>query len=263
MKIQKYLAIIKMYLIEQFSHFWNMATRTVVLAMILFIFLQIWKTVYAGKSAIDGYTIAQMIWYLTLTEVILFSTGSVRIDSLGEEIRSGAITSALLKPYHYAGREFCILLAEFISTFAIVGTAGILLAYFYVGPIQVTLIGLILTSLLIIGSAIISFLIVLSLSLLALWLEDVTALMWIYQKFLFVLGGMLVPLDFYPLWLRQITAELPTTYIMYLPAKLFIHFNLSDFIKAIVGQVIWIIVFLGILAFIYKKGLKEVTSHGG
>lgn len=263
MTLKKYFALARITLIERFSHFWNKLATAFILALILFVFLQIWKAVYAGKADIDGYTIAQMIWYLTLTEVILFSTGSHKIDVIGEEIRSGAIANALLKPFNYVGREFSVLMAEFVYSFTIIGTVGVILAYILVGTISVTFVGLFLTALLILGAAMISFLIVLSLALLALWLEDTSSIMWIYQKLLFIVGGMLVPLDFYPHWLQQAVQYLPTAYIMYLPARLFVHFSYADFMSALIGQVVWILVLTITVLFIYHRGIRKVHFHGG
>jgi ABC-2 type transport system permease protein len=263
MNLKKYYAVVKTSLVEKFSHFWDRAALAFILALILFIFLQMWQAVYGEQSSIEGYTIAQMIWYLTLTEVILFSTGSNKIEKIGDDIRSGEIANALLKPFNYIGREFSVLVSEFIYSFSVIGVIGAILAYLFVGPIEVSAIGLILTFLLVLGSAIISFLIVLVLAMTALWLEDTSSIMWIYQKLLFIIGGMLLPLDFYPNWLQQLTTYLPTSYMMYLPAKTFVHFSISGFLSTIIGQIAWIVVLFGILVLIYKKGIKEVSLNGG
>jgi ABC-type glutathione transport system ATPase component len=41
--------------------------------------------------------------------------------------------------------------------------------------------------------------------------EDVQSFQIIYQKFLFILGGMLIPLDFFPGWLRDVSLILRST----------------------------------------------------
>jgi ABC-2 type transport system permease protein len=45
--------------------------------------------------------------------------------------------------------------------------------------------------------------------LLAFWLEDVSPLYWLWQKAMFVLGGMFVPLALYPEWLRLVALWSP------------------------------------------------------
>ncbi len=53
--------------------------------------------------------------------------------------------------------------------------------------------------------------------------EDVTAFQWVYHKLVLVLGGVLIPLDFMPGWLRSVSLALPFAYTTYVPARLFVE----------------------------------------
>lgn len=109
----------------------------------------------------------------------------------------------------------------------------------------------------------INFILILVMGLSAFWLEDSASISWIYQKIVFIIGGMLLPLEFYPSWLENLSKSLPTSYLMYYPAKLFVHFDFTLFFKIIIGQIAWIVI-LSIIAFIiYKKGVREVNINGG
>ena len=112
-------------------------------------------------------------------------------------------------------------------------------------------------------ASVLDFCIVMSLGVLALWIEDTSSLEWIYDKALFILGGMLVPLDFYPLWLKDILAYLPTTFMIYLPAKMFVQFDMQRFISMAFGQVIWIVILGSIMILLYKISIKKVSINGG
>jgi ABC-2 type transport system permease protein len=48
-----------------------------------------------------------------------------------------------------------------------------------------------------------------SMGLAAFWFTDVTPLYWIWQKSLFVLGGLMLPLEFYPSWLVRLGSLTP------------------------------------------------------
>ena len=65
------------------------------------------------------------------------------------------------------------------------------------------------------------FLIKMSLALLAFWVEDTGPFFWIYSKVLFTLGGLFVPIDIYPEWLRRVAVMMPFNYVLYQPARLF------------------------------------------
>ena len=62
--------------------------------------------------------------------------------------------------------------------------------------------------------------------------EDVSAYDWIYQKLLFILGGMLIPVDFFPAWLQKVAQALPFQYAMYGPARLFVEPEAGQFLQA-------------------------------
>src|SRR5262249_59654028 len=57
----------------------EVATRTLFLAVILFIFLQLWRVTYSETGAVrlGGLTLAQMLWYLAVTEAVTLSAPPV------------------------------------------------------------------------------------------------------------------------------------------------------------------------------------------
>jgi ABC-2 type transport system permease protein len=93
--------------------------------------------------------------------------------------------------------------------------------------------------------------------------EEVTPFEWIYQKLVFILGGMLVPLDFYPPWLQTIARSLPFAYMMYGPARLFVRPDPILFVQILLGQLLWLAVIGSLLAFVFSHGMKRLAINGG
>ncbi len=93
--------------------------------------------------------------------------------------------------------------------------------------------------------------------------EDVSAFEWIYQKALFILGGMLIPLDFFPAWLRAISQATPFAFTVYGPARLFIQPSLERFGWLLVGQVAWLVSLVLVTGWIFKRGVSWLTINGG
>lgn len=263
MKIKKYIVLMKQEVKDNFSHFSNSIFRILTFWIILFIFLNLWQVVYAGKGEIIGFTLTQLFWYFTLAEVMTFSGPSDSIEEIGEEVRSGSISNSLLKPINYCFVRFVKYFSRFLTDFILIGAGGILFTYVLIGSLKITFTGILLTGIAIALGAFINFLLILAIGLSAFWLEDSTSLSWIYQKFVFILGGMMIPLEFYPSWLENLSKALPTSYFMYYPAKLFVHFDVSFLSKVLIGQVSWIIVLIVIVILVYRKGVKEVNINGG
>ena len=93
--------------------------------------------------------------------------------------------------------------------------------------------------------------------------EEVVPFEWIYQKLVFILGGMLIPLDFYPAWLQTVAKSLPFAYMMYGPARLFVRPEMQIFIQVIAGQIFWLAVLGGLLALAFSRGMRRLAINGG
>jgi ABC-2 type transport system permease protein len=97
----------------------------------------------------------------------------------------------------------------------------------------------------------------------AFLVEEVSPFMWIYQKFVFILGGFLIPLDFYPNWLQTIARSLPFAYMIYGPSKLFVDPSPQLLLNVLSMQAVWIMVLGTILVLSYRRGVGYLTVNGG
>jgi ABC-2 type transport system permease protein len=93
--------------------------------------------------------------------------------------------------------------------------------------------------------------------------EEVSPFMWIYQKFVFILGGFLIPLDFYPNWLQTIAKSLPFAYMIYGPSKLFVAPSMELLFSVLSMQAVWITVLGATLVLSYRRGVAYLTVNGG
>ena len=90
--------------------------------------------------------------------------------------------------------------------------------------------------------------------------EEVAPLDWIYHKLLLVAGGVLIPLDFFPEWLREICQSLPFAYTIYGPARFFIDPSWQRFVTLILGQLGWIIVMATLLTLVYRPAYASYSG---
>jgi ABC-2 type transport system permease protein len=120
-----------------------------------------------------------------------------------------------------------------------------------------------LTLIAVLGAWVLSFLVNGMIGLAAFISEEVAPYEWIYQKFAFIFGGLLIPLDFYPQWLQNIAFALPFPAMLYGPSRLFVSPDTNMFASVLGQQVIWILVLGVLLAFAYRRGLAFLTVNGG
>lgn len=255
----KYLKIMAFEIKEK--SLWNLILSACFIVVILFIFLHIWKDVLP-RGLVD-YSLPQMIWYLAFAEILMFSTGVDWVKQIGEDVRSGTLATALLKPINYVGMQLARLLGNFLSTAIVFSVLLFPVTWLMVGPFDFHIIYLPFILLTFLGAAILSFSLVIFLGLLAFWFEDASATYWIYQKFVFIAGGMLVPLDVLPDWLYPYIMHLPFSFASYMPTKLFIKFSWETFVITLIGQFIYSVIFLFLIYAVYTAGIKKVNINGG
>jgi ABC-2 type transport system permease protein len=134
--------------------------------------------------------------------------------------------------------------------------------WWLVGPPPAPL-GWVFAILALFGTWVMNFCITCLIGLSAFLVEEVSPFMWIYQKFIFILGGFLVPLDFYPDWLQSIAKALPFAYMIYGPSKLFVTPSVELLVNILSLQLVWIVVLGLILVAAYRRGMTYLTVNGG
>ncbi|GEK35465.1 ABC transporter permease [Kurthia sibirica] len=236
--------------------------RTSFMILLLFIFIQLWTSAYGDEASIAGYTLSQTIWYLVVTETILLSKIAMGNQISGEVI-SGSLAYTLGKPYHYMVYNFFSGLGDSFIRLFINFIVGSVLVFIIIGPISFKVSTIVPIMLVVLLALILDYLIIGMIALMAFFMEDVSSLFFIYSKMLFILGGLLIPIDFFPGWLQNIATTLPFNLILFAPASLFVNFSISAFLNILYQQLFWILIFSLILETIYRIGQKKLTSNGG
>ena len=260
--MNKYVAIGQINFFNSFVYIGDMLASSAFIAIIIFIFGQLWSVIIAQGGSVEGFTFGMLLWYLVMTEAITTSFNQV-VKEISYEITSGEIANYLNKPYNYLLYKYSSTIGKalfkFIMTFAFGGMAALIITKgfeFSASMLPFTLIVIILAITL-------HFSMMALLGCFAFWFEEARAMNLIYQKIIFTLGGMLVPLEVFPEWFKNISHALPFSYVAYYPAKLFVNFTTSAYFDVLLRQLGWLLVIGIATTILFKLGIKKVSINGG
>jgi len=262
--MRKYILVAKSALKEQLQYLGNLFGGFFVYGIIVFVFLQLWMYIYQGSSSINGYSLNQLVWYIVITEFIVFAMNSPVISTeISNDIKSGKLAYFLNKPYHY----LIFVLFKHIGTIipAIISyiVFGAIMGIVYIGPLETFQI--ISTPFFLINltlGGLIFALIYILIGLLSFWVEENAPFKWIFSKIIIVLG-ITFPLEFMPSWLRGFVKLSPVYTVTYAPAKMFVDFSFDEFFSLIMAQGIYIVVLIILIVIAYRKGVRRLNVNGG
>jgi ABC-2 type transport system permease protein len=261
--MKKYLAVFKINLLNSLAYPAELVTRSAMILLFMWIFFQLWRITFAasGSDIINGLSLRDTMWYLLLAETLELGRPRLALV-ISEQVKDGSIAYLLNKPYNFLLYQLSIGLGESIPRMGMLFVLGSVLVWAMAGPPPdlanwpVALVALA-------GAWLLHFCVNALIGLSAFAVEEVAPFEWIYQKLVFILGGMLIPLDFYPAWLQAIAKSLPFAYMMYGPARLFVLPDPALFAQILIGQLLWLAVLGGLLALVFSRGMKRLAINGG
>ena len=261
--MKKYFAIFKINLLNSLAYPAEMITRSGMILIFMLVFFQLWNATFAasGSQVLNGLSLRDTMWYLLLAETI--ELGRPRLARLiSQQVKDGSIAYLLNKPYNFLLYQLACGLGESLPRMGLLFILGGALVWAMAGQAPdlsnwpVALVPLA-------GAWLLHFCFNVLIGLSAFIAEEVAPFEWIYQKLVFILGGMLIPLDFYPLWLQTLSKYLPFAYMMYGPARLFVHPDAQLFIQIISGQMLWLAAISGLLTLAFTRGMRRLAINGG
>jgi ABC-2 type transport system permease protein len=261
--IRKYWAVFQITLINSLAYPGELIGRSLMIVPFMWIFYQLWKVTFgaAGTDVINGMTLYTTMWYLMMAETIELSRPQLA-RTISENVKDGSIAYILNKPYDFLLYQFSNSMGETVFRAVMNAVFGGIVVWWLVGPPPAPL-GWTFALLAILGTWVLNFCITCLIGLSAFLVEEVSPFMWIYQKFVFILGGFLIPLDFYPDWLQSIAKALPFAYMIYGPSKLFVAPSMGLLLGVLSMQAVWITALGAILVLSYRRGVAYLTVNGG
>lgn len=263
--MRKYLYIFKTEIMSNLQYIVNELIGVVGFLIWIFIFLNLWNYIYDDPSQIiNGYTKNQMIWYVIITETLWISLdGRKFCKKICNDVRSGNIAYNINKPYSYVLYSLFNHLGNVAIKFLLYFVLGMIFGYIFMGNFPdlniLSVLAVLITCIL---ATTISILLITFIGLCSFVIEDANPFFWIYSKFILVLGTI-YPIEYFPDAIQPILTFSPIYVVSYGPAKLFVDYNIYDFISIIIAQIIYIVFGYFICSLMYKKGVRKLNVNGG
>jgi ABC-2 type transport system permease protein len=241
-------------------------TGVVVNVFFLLIHAQVLLAFFRARPGALGWSPQDAVLYFTTSEALLMVVGifpDYRYN-LSERIRTGEVVTDLARPIALFWRDvaerYGTALYYGMARFPPVYLAGMLL-FGVTPPLRLEMLLFPLSLVLAIGvSAGLWYIVCSSAYFRDIANGELTALMFANT----LLGGMVVPLDFYPDWLQAIANALPFRATLYTPVALFSGMLTGGPLAfGLLHQLAWAGVLTAVALEIESRGLRRLATQGG
>jgi ABC-2 type transport system permease protein len=191
----KYLAFAQLGAREARAEKGELLGRIVFFVMILGVFSAVYRGVAAAGASVatDPET---AVWYIAITEWVVFSAPIVMLQ-IEEDIRRGDVAYQIARPASWIGARFAHGLGMLTVRAPFMLAIAFGAAWLFAGKPEHPAALAIGVAFGLVAAAVMTLFHV-AIGVAAFWLGDIAPAYWIWQKLLFVLGGLLLPLTFYP-----------------------------------------------------------------
>jgi ABC-2 type transport system permease protein len=230
--------------------------------MLVWVWNIIWGMVPADILGGGDYDRASLVWYIAITEAIVFCGGYLFYDMF-IDIKNGNFSPSLIRPVSYHYRMVANSFGRAMGQMTLFYPLALFSAYMITGFWQPSF-GQIALSLVMVTQALFCFVCLnYMIGAAALWIEESAPAYWISQKLCFLLGGLLFPLTLYPEIFYKATQVMPFTAVFFMPGSTMLNVLPYSAMMMVVIQTFWALFFLGLSLIVHRCAVKRVSVMGG
>ncbi len=210
-----------------------------------------------GEPSVAGYTAVAIFWYIAAAEAALIPVPSNLIEQVAKPIADESVEVWFSRPV-YAGLPTVLFrFGQILPVSLTCALTGSVLAVALAGP-PPNLVALTLALPALCLAALLSIVMQYSFGGVAFWLGDISGMWLVYHRTVFILGGLIIPLETLPPWLEPVAGALPFMATVYVPGRL-----ASGHVEPtlIVRQLFWLTVALGVVALVFRRGEERVCRR--
>jgi ABC-2 type transport system permease protein len=229
------------------------------------VYFFIWSAVFRSAQSIAGYTLPQMLTYVSVGWIIRSFYWNTIDQEMAYEVIEGKIAMDLIKPVSVQWMWICRAMGE--SAFRLglltLPTAIVVALVFPVqGPASRENLALFVIG--VIGSFFLMGAINFMIGTCAIPLKSILALIRAKYWLVELLSGLLVPISFFPDKLQKVMAVLPFEHIAYTPLQIYLgKLDRAHALEALGTQWLWVVGLLVLAHIWWNRASRKITIHGG
>jgi ABC-2 type transport system permease protein len=231
----------------------GIATNTFFGAIYVFIYVALFK----GRDQVGGLDVQDAVTYAVVSQSLLMAMSAFGNRELSDSIIKGQIASDLSRPVDFylywaaidLGRAVYYLIFRGAPTFVL----GVLLfrarlpAFICVG-----------------AGMLISFAFRFITNSLAFWTTDARGINYLANTVVMFFAGFIVPLNFFPPWLRTVADLLPFRGLAYLPISVYLgKLYGAALTRALVFEMAWLVALVLLGRLVLSRVVRRLTVGGG
>ena len=264
-KLTTYLYVYKVQILKSLAYKFDVYGNIIMQTIIMIATAFFWKALFKNAESMGGVSVDTMLTYTVISSmisVVLITNVEWRIT---ESVQTGAIAIDLMRPVNIFG----VFFAE---------NLGSVTALFFQNLLPIFIIGSLFTKLPAPRSALelMLFLISLVLAFFINWylsvifgmfsfkVIEMSALIQVKKHLVRLLSGSMIPLWFFPNWLRGVLEILPFPYIYQLPLSIYVgQYTSESLVRGLIIQILWVMALFLIETRLEKQAIKHVMVQGG
>jgi ABC-2 type transport system permease protein len=260
-----YRAQIRLNLIVQMEYRVAMFIWMIGLILEPVIYLSVWTTVAeANGGEVGGFTAQGFAAYYIVMLVVQHMTQVWHMWEYDFLIRQGVMSARLLRPLHPFHRDATDNIAyKFFMLVVIVPAIALLALVFHpaLAPPGWALAAFVPALLL---AGVLSFVMGWTLALAAFWTTRMVAINQTYFIAMFFFSGQIAPLALMSSFVQAVSVVLPFRYVVAFPIELLLgRLTLAEAAQGFAGQLIWLVIYAGLMRLVWRAGMRRYTAMGG
>jgi ABC-2 type transport system permease protein len=229
------------------------------------IYVSIYTALLRDRGTVGGLDTADAVTYAVISQSLLMAMSAFGNRELSEAIIRGQIASDLGRPVDFylywaaidLGRAVYYLIFRGVPTFVL----GVLLFH---ASLPADLGTWLLFFICIVSGMLISFAFRFITNSLAFWTTDARGINYLSNTVIMFFAGFIVPLNFFPPWLRVVAQALPFRGLAALPVNVYLgKLSGPELTRVLAVQTAWFVALVLIGRWVLGRMVQRLTLNGG
>lgn len=264
-KARAYKQIIKTGIIRSLTYKFNVYSNILMQMIIITASAFFWRALFKNTDSVQGVDVNTMMVYTVMSSAIAIVLSTDVEWRIMRDVEDGKIAIAMMRPINvfsiYFAEDVAVLISVFFQNIIPILVIGSLI----VGvPKPASPMALMLFIISLFMAFFINWFISVMFGMISFTAIQMSAVFQVKKHLIRLLSGSIIPIWFFPQWLRLPLRMLPFAYLYQLPLDIYIG-------KAVAGEVVqglcvqlgWLIAMILLFLHVEKRVVKHVMVQGG